>query len=623
MVAASVIRAPMRSSWPKTVVVAVLATLLATGLRITLIPLIGAYDEPFITFFPAVLFSSWYCGFPAGVLCLLVSTIAADYFFIYPGNSPLITDRIDQITLVIFVVVGFGMALLSRSQQRAVERAEHETALRRHAEREERAQRQWFETTLNSIGDGVIATSADGNVEFMNPVAVALTGRNRDEASGKPVETVFRIIDEDARKPVENPAIRSLQEGGIVALTDHTLLIASDGTEIPIDDTGSVIKDSEGNRRGAVLIFRDITERRRLDRERHVFMSFFGNSPNFIGIADETGKLAYLNPAGRAMVGLPADYRVEDTQIPDYYRPDERAFAADVIVPRILELGQWRGETYLRHWQLQEAIPVLLENFMIRDPKMRRPLGMGIIAQDISEIRRAVKSREEMLGFVCHDLKNPITVIGLVATALRQCEELQMAQIIDFTGKIQRATDKMLQLISQLSDTSKIENGTFSVKPQTETLQSIILPTIEGMKPLAESRRQTIEYNLESNLPEVAADSHRVGQVVSNLLSNALKFTPQGGRIVVSARQHNSTIVVSVSDEGPGIPHDDLSKVFDRYWQAEHTKHMGTGLGLALAKGIVEAHGGRIWVDSELGKGSSFSFTLPLATLDTRRTDVA
>jgi signal transduction histidine kinase len=119
------------------------------------------------------------------------------------------------------------------------------------------------------------------------------------------------------------------------------------------------------------------------------------------------------------------------------------------------------------------------------------------------------------------------------------------------------------------------------------------------------------------------ADRHRVGQVLSNLLSNAIKFTRHGGRIAVSAWHRDNTIVVSVSDEGPGILREDLPKVFDRFWQAEKTKRLGTGLGLSIAKGIVEAHGGKIWVNSQLGKGSSFSFTLPLVTLDTKRLDSA
>jgi signal transduction histidine kinase len=102
------------------------------------------------------------------------------------------------------------------------------------------------------------------------------------------------------------------------------------------------------------------------------------------------------------------------------------------------------------------------------------------------------------------------------------------------------------------------------------------------------------------------------------LLGNAVKFTREGGKIAVSAQQRGSGIVVSISDEGPGIPSENLSKVFDRFWQAEETKRMGSGLGLSIAKGIVEAHGGRIWVESELGKGSKFSFTLPLAVPNTK-----
>ena len=140
---------------------------------------------------------------------------------------------------------------------------------------------------------------------------------------------------------------------------------------------------------------------------------------------------------------------------------------------------------------------------------------------------------------------------------------------------------------------------------------------------MAEAKQQTVECHIESNLPEVAADGHRVGQVVSNLLSNAIKFMRQGGKIIVSARRRGNSFVVSVSDEGPGIARKNLSKAFDRFWQAEETRRLGSGLGLSIAKGIVEAHGGKIWVDSELGKGSSFFFTLPLATPDTKRSKVA
>jgi PAS domain S-box-containing protein len=219
------------------------------------------------------------------------------------------------------------------------------------------------------------------------------------------------------------------------------------------------------------------------------------------------------------------------------------------------------------------------------------------------EAQRAIKSREEILAIVSHDLKAPLNTIGLVG---------QIMQRSDLADRIQRAVERMRLLISDLLDFSKMESGTFSIVLSACSPEKLILPVIDGMKTLAEAKQQTLEWRIEPNLPEVAADGRRIGQVLSNLLSNAIKFTGEGGRIVVSARQRDDSIVISVSDEGPGIPQENLLKVFDRFWQAEKTKHLGSGLGLSIAKGIIEAHGGKIWAESQLGRGSSFCFTLPL-----------
>jgi signal transduction histidine kinase len=235
------------------------------------------------------------------------------------------------------------------------------------------------------------------------------------------------------------------------------------------------------------------------------------------------------------------------------------------------------------------------------------------------EAQRAIKTREDVLAIVSHDLKNPLNTITLVSHLMRQSERMEAGQIIDFTNKLQRSVDSMLLLISDLLDFSRIQSGTLSVEPHAERLEDIILPVIDGMSTLAQAKTQTVKSQIELNLPEVAADNQRIRQVISNLLGNAIKFNREGGNIVVSARQQDNAIVVSVSDEGSGIPREHLSKVFERFWQAEKTRHMGSGLGLSIAKGIVEAHGGKIWAESELGKGSEFSFTLPLATADTKR----
>jgi len=287
--------------------------------------------------------------------------------------------------------------------------------------------------------------------------------------------------------------------------------------------------------------------------------------------------------------------------------------------------GEYRARTKSGNW-----IWVLARGKVFTRDENGQPLRMIGTELDITdrkqlflEAQHAVKTREEILAIVSHDLRNPVTTIGLVAQMMRLSERMEKNQITDVTNKIQRAVDKMLVLISDLLDFSKIQSGTFSVEPYAGTLENILMPVIDGIKTLAEAKQLVLECHIESNLPEVAADSPRVAQVLSNLVSNAIKFSRQGGRILVSARQGDNDVIVSVSDEGPGIPRENLSKVFDRFWQAEGTKRLGSGLGLSIAKGIVEAHTGKIWVDSELGKGSSFSFTLPLAIRDTKRSKCA
>ena len=240
-------------------------------------------------------------------------------------------------------------------------------------------------------------------------------------------------------------------------------------------------------------------------------------------------------------------------------------------------------------------------------------------ARLFAEAQRAIKTREEVLAIVSHDLKNPLSTMKLVVHLFRGFERIDTNQVLEFANKVQRSTDVMEALIDDLLDFSRIQSGTFSVEPSADELRRVVTPLIDRMRVQAEAKRQTLEVDLPASLPDVAVDAHRVRQVVSNLVSNAIKFTPQKGTIRVTARRRDHEIVVSVADTGPGIPQEYLSKIFDRFWQTPGTKERGSGLGLSIAKGIVQAHGGTIWAESQLGKGSSFFFTLPLADLDTTK----
>ena len=214
---------------------AVFATAAATVLRMALTPLVGATAVPFVMFFPAVLFAAWFGGFRSGSLSVVLSVLASSYYFLAPTGSFQVANRADLIGSLVFMVSGFGAALITNSQRNAVERADKA----QHAEQE---QRQRLATTLGSIGDAVIATDAQGCIVFANAVAQKLLRLTEDDLAGRHLEDVFRIINEFTRAKVENPVAKVLREGTISGLANHTVLIAHDGTEIPIDDSVAPIR---------------------------------------------------------------------------------------------------------------------------------------------------------------------------------------------------------------------------------------------------------------------------------------------------------------------------------------------------------------------------------------------
>jgi signal transduction histidine kinase len=176
---------------------------------------------------------------------------------------------------------------------------------------------------------------------------------------------------------------------------------------------------------------------------------------------------------------------------------------------------------------------------------------------------------------------------------------------------VRRAADRMNRMIQDLLDVKRMETGRLAIDAEPESPVGLINDTIEMLRPLAAGSTIRLEANIEEALPHVLADSARIQQVLSNLVGNAVKFTPRDGRISITAEHINGEVRFGVIDTGPGIPAEQLPHIFGRFWQASASDRRGIGLGLAIAKGIVEAHNGKIWVESHVGLGSTFYFTLP------------
>ena len=221
------------------------------------------------------------------------------------------------------------------------------------------------------------------------------------------------------------------------------------------------------------------------------------------------------------------------------------------------------------------------------------------------------QAREEVLGIVAHDLRNPLNTI-ITSTDLLLQENLEPARRTELLEAALRTGRRMNRLIGDLLDTVRMHSGKFTLEIEDVGVDTIFRQAVETFRPIAEKRKICLDAIPPADDVAVRADPFRVSQIVGNIVGNALKFTPENGRVTMRADASENHVTIHISDTGPGIAPEDIAHLFDDFWQARND-HRGVGLGLAIAKGVVEAHGGRIWCDSTLGRGSTFSFTLPRA----------
>jgi PAS domain S-box-containing protein len=488
-----------------------------------------------------------------------------------------------------------------------------------------RAAEERFSTTLRSIGDAVIATDHRGRVEFMNPVAERVTGWNQADAAGRPLEEVFHIVNEETRLEVESPVAKVLREGNTVGLANHTVLIARDGRETPIDDSGAPIRDERGSMTGVVLTFHDITERRQVEMSRIRLAAIVESSDDAIIGKTLDGIITSWNRGAERIYGY-APEEVVGRPI-SILIPPER----DDELPSILERLA-RGES-IDH---AETVRVTKEGTRIQVSLTISPIrnssgavvGAATIARDITErkhleeeLRRraealaeADRQKDEFLAMLSHELRNPLAPIRTAAQILRlrgmNDPTLQRASEI-----VERQVRHMARLVDDLLDVSRITHGVVELRLELVDLTAISRQAVENSRALIEERGHELSLSLPATSLWVEADPTRLDQVVENLLNNAAKYTEPGGHIWVTARYEGEEIVLRVRDTGIGIAPELLPRVFDLFTQADRSldrSQGGLGIGLTLVRRLVELHGGQVEAHSPgPGQGSEFVMRLP------------
>ena len=332
----------------------------------------------FAFFYLAVFLSARYTRTGPALLALLLSSLAGNYFFLPPYDI-LSLDPSALIQTSVFVFVSLLVVQL--------------TDRGRRAERAVRASRESLETTLRSIGDAVISTDAEGRVRFMNPVAERLTGWPLAEAAGRPLAEVFRVVNERTRAEVESPVEKVLREGRVVALANHTVLVARDGTEVPIDDSGAPITDGRGRTAGVVLVFHDVRERRRVEAERAFLAAIVESSSEAVIGKTLEGVVTSWNAAAERLYGYAAGEAV-GRHVSFLVPPELRGDLAEIMA-RVRAGERAEREETVRLRKDGRPIDVSLVVSPVRDASGRL-VGASSITRDITERKRA----EERLRFV-------------------------------------------------------------------------------------------------------------------------------------------------------------------------------------------------------------------------------
>ncbi len=511
-----------------------------------------------------------------------------------------------------------------------------EMALFKHQmERKVRESEGWLSAVLHSIGDAVIATDMRGTIRFMNSVAECLTGWPQAEAAGRPLAEIFTIIDEKTREPIPNPVERAIRHETPQRLVMRTLLVARTGREIPIDDSAAPIRSTAGGITGAVLVFRDVTERRRaeeaLRQSQSQLAGIVGSAMDAIVTVDTDENILLFNAAAEKMFGRPAQQTVGqplDILLPERFRTEHHA-----------HLRQF-GETSttrraMGHLGLIFGVRTNGEEFPI-DASISQIEVAGrkfltVIMRDVSErnrmeeqLRQAQKMESigTLASGIAHDFNNVLNNVLGFAMQLKKYmhDETKVRKYVD---TIERSAQRGAELSSQLLSFARTSRRHTSPTDLAQIVREVLASCRETFPATI-----TLEDHVAPELHPVLGEHGELYQVLLNLCVNArdaIQGRGGSGVLSVSARnvvigrevevqlfatQGNECVELVVTDTGGGIPEEIRGKIFDPFFTTKERGH-GTGLGLSIVYNIVRSHHGTITVDSEVGKGTSFRIYIP------------
>ncbi|UCC16699.1 MAG: PAS domain S-box protein, partial [Dehalococcoidales bacterium] len=479
----------------------------------------------------------------------------------------------------------------------------------------------------DNVMDVIWSTDKDLYLTYISPSITQLTGYTVEEMLGKNLRDQ---LDEDALPAVleafdRESATDNMDKSTTGSSPSYEIqLTKKDGVKLWAEIRLTAVRNDKGETIGYVGVARDIGERRQAEQ----LYRTLANSATVGVYIYQDGRFKFVNPQFQELTGYTEDELLQMNPS-DIVHPDEKAMAREAAIkmlkgeshsPYEFQVIHPSGEP---HWAMESVSSIeyngkraTLGNFMdITDSKLARELLERLYEQERKlreTLEGEIRKRIEFTRALVHELKTPITpVLAAVELLMEEMEDPRLTRLVE---SIDRSANNLNLRIDELLDLARGETDMLQIYLEHVDPLSVFNDVGYEMIPLALRNKQILNFELPESLPSIEADRGRLRQIVMNLLNNAFKFTPEGGIVTLRANSDAENILVEVEDTGPGIDQEDLNRLFEPYFRrtTDRDRLSGLGLGLTLAKNFIELHGGRIWVESTVGKGSTFYFTLPI-----------
>jgi len=469
-------------------------------------------------------------------------------------------------------------------------------------------------------------TDLDGTILETNRLAWEGSGYTREQIVDKPFwDGPWWTPSSSLVEQIRNGCARAAAGEAFRAELPY---FVADGTQRVVDLNILPIRDELGRVLFLAPTGADITERKRAEADREKFVTLIENSTDFIGICDLNGIPFFINRAGLDLVGLNSIEEARQTRVADFFFPEDQDKIMNEFFPAVMEKGHGEIEVRFRNFNTREARWMAYKVLMLTDSDSK-PVAFATVSQDVTERKRmaddlrnlaadlsqADRRKNEFLATLAHELRNPLAPICNMVEVLKRpepgSEMLQQAR-----DTIERQLAQMVRLVDDLLDVNRITHDRLELRKSEVELSSVIQGAIEAARPLIDSARHDLRVDLPNEPIYLNADPARLAQVFANLLNNSCKYTKPGGAIWVNARRKDDNVVVTIKDNGTGIPKDKLQSIFDMFTQVDRDSGRsegGLGIGLTLVKRLIEMHEGSVEARSAgEGLGSEFVVQLPV-----------